>query len=621
MKQTKFNFTGNTEGLINGIEILSKKIGFEICDDGFPVNIIKTDNDFGVSVTKKNSTITFSEKHQFFRGLSFVLEYSNEEFQLKGKQCFDTVGAMFDCSRNAVLKVSAFKDIVTDMALMGYNMVMLYTEDTYEVEKYPYFGYMRGRYTYEELKECDDFADNFGIEVIPCIQTLAHLKRTLKWNHGGDIKDTADVLLVGSEDTYKFIRTLMETATKPFRSKRIHLGLDEAHGIGLGTYLRRNGYTPASELVRIHCTKVMDIAKEMGLEPMIWADMFFRIKSASGNYYEDLTGEFTDEDRKSVPKNSGLVYWDYYKETNEEYRELIRLHKQLSDDIIFAGSVWSWNRFAASNRKTLATMVPAVEECTKAGIKEAFITMWGDDGCEANIISNLYGIQLFAELCYGNSADYAYVDKRFNACTGEIGVNFRKLDLLDEFGNNQKASNASKSMLWQDPLIGLFDKHIDVENIGELYKERKEVFLKAKNSSLSAKELFEFAYRICDVLETKSDLGIRLKKYYDAHDRKELKNLCCDVIPSLIEKVNKLHVAWRELWLSTNKIFGFEEIEHRLGALIIRLESTCFRLNDFLEERISKIEELEEKRLPINPNTEGLNFTELSYRRLSVSND
>ena len=36
---------------------------------------------------------------------------------------------------------------------MGLNSMMLYTEDTYTVDNYPYFGYLRGRYSKEELKE------------------------------------------------------------------------------------------------------------------------------------------------------------------------------------------------------------------------------------------------------------------------------------------------------------------------------------------------------------------------------------------------------------------------------------------------------------------------------------
>jgi hypothetical protein len=44
------------------------------------------------------------------------------------------------------------------MALMGLNMLQLYTEDTYEVEGEPLFGYLRGKYTMRELSLIDDYA-------------------------------------------------------------------------------------------------------------------------------------------------------------------------------------------------------------------------------------------------------------------------------------------------------------------------------------------------------------------------------------------------------------------------------------------------------------------------------
>jgi len=38
-------------------------------------------------------------------------------------------------------------------------------EDSFELPDEPYFGYMRSRYSEEELCEIDDFAYMFGIEV------------------------------------------------------------------------------------------------------------------------------------------------------------------------------------------------------------------------------------------------------------------------------------------------------------------------------------------------------------------------------------------------------------------------------------------------------------------------
>ena len=105
------------------------------------------------------------------------------------------LGVMFDCSRNAVMKVETVKRYADILKKMGYNTIMLYTEDTYEVDDQPLFGYMRGRYTKEEMKEIDDYCYNLGIEVVPCIQTLAHLNCIFKWYCEYDeIKDCDDIL-------------------------------------------------------------------------------------------------------------------------------------------------------------------------------------------------------------------------------------------------------------------------------------------------------------------------------------------------------------------------------------------------------------------------------------------
>jgi hypothetical protein len=65
---------------------------------------------------------------------------------------------MIDCSRNGVLKPEAVYFFLRNMALMGLNMLQLYTEDTFEVENEPFFGYLRGKYTSKELAAIDDYA-------------------------------------------------------------------------------------------------------------------------------------------------------------------------------------------------------------------------------------------------------------------------------------------------------------------------------------------------------------------------------------------------------------------------------------------------------------------------------
>ena len=60
---------------------------------------------------------------------------------------FRKFGVMIDCSRNAVMNIAAFRRMVDILSSLGYNTIRMYTEDTYEVDGEPYFGYLRGRYS------------------------------------------------------------------------------------------------------------------------------------------------------------------------------------------------------------------------------------------------------------------------------------------------------------------------------------------------------------------------------------------------------------------------------------------------------------------------------------------
>lgn len=65
---------------------------------------------------------------------------------------------MIDCSRNGVLLPKSVYFLLNNMALMGLNMLQLYTEDTFEIEGEPFFGYLRGKYSARELASIDDYA-------------------------------------------------------------------------------------------------------------------------------------------------------------------------------------------------------------------------------------------------------------------------------------------------------------------------------------------------------------------------------------------------------------------------------------------------------------------------------
>lgn len=109
-------------------------------------------------------------KRSFFAGWACCRERlagGTAPFEQTEAPVFRGLGASFDLSRNAVMTVDALKRMLCRMALMGYNEAYLYTEDTYALPEYPFFGYQRGRYGAEDLRALDGWAAALGIELIP----------------------------------------------------------------------------------------------------------------------------------------------------------------------------------------------------------------------------------------------------------------------------------------------------------------------------------------------------------------------------------------------------------------------------------------------------------------------
>lgn len=600
----KINVTGDVDGLYEGIEILSKEMNISLSEDGIPVKAVKARGSIEVSFENGQGKIKYSEKIHFFRALGLFVETAREKqsFKTMEEPQFSLNGAMLDVSRNAVLKVSSIKYIIRKMALMGLGLMMLYTEDTYEIKDKPYFGYMRGRYTAEELKECDDYAFLFGIEIVPCIQTLAHLTEALKWSYASEIRDTEDILLVGEEKTYQFIGDMIKAVSEPFRSKKIHIGMDEAHHLGLGKYLDRNGYRRRFDIMNEHLFKVLQITEKYGLQPMIWSDMYFRLASKTGNYY-DPQAVIPEDVIERYPKEVQLVYWDYYHNDEETYVEYIRKHKKFSDTIAFAGGIWTWAGNMVNYNKTFITTNAALNACKKEGVREVFAALWGDNGAETNLLSALLGLQLFAEHGYSEDIDMEKLKKRFAFCTGGDYDSFMALSLLDAIPGTEPANimlevaNPSKFLLWQDILMGLFDKEVDGLKLKNHYLSVAERMAahSAANSEFSI--LFEFAGQLAKVLGCKGEIGSIIKNCYDNGDIEALKGIAEKELLQLYVEVNDLRSIHRRQWFELNKPFGWEIIDIRYGGLLARIDSAISRLSDYVAGKVSVLEELEEERL------------------------
>ena len=173
---------------------------------------------------------------------------------------FKHFGVMLDVSRNGVMKKETLFSFIDLIAKMGYDTLELYSEDIYKLKDRPYFGYMRGGYSVEDLKEIDQYCLKKNIELIPCIQTLAHFTNPSKGKDFIPMLDIDDILLVDDPKTYEFIEDMIRTAREAFSSKHLNIGMDEAYNLGKGNFQRKNGYEDQTSIMLRHLNKVTEIA-------------------------------------------------------------------------------------------------------------------------------------------------------------------------------------------------------------------------------------------------------------------------------------------------------------------------------------------------------------------------
>ena len=506
---------------------------------------------------------------------------------------FNSFGVMIDASRNAVMSVAGLKRFLTLLKKMGYNCVMLYTEDTYEVDGEPYFGYMRGRYTKAEMKEIDAFAAGLGITMIPCIQTLAHLNGIFRW--GKYPRDCEDILMVGDERTYELIDHMFATLSECFASRKIHIGMDEAWMLGRGKYLNKNGYESVHSIVEKHLARVCEIAKKYDYEIMLWGDMFFRSWN-DGKYYMPAC-KMPQEVVDSVPDNVTPVYWDYYHTEEADYAGMITNTKQLSKQMWFAGGAWCWRGLVPHNGYTLKTMLPALDACKKHGVKNVIFTMWGDDGGECSHFSQLPALFYLAQYAKGNR-DEESIKAKFKRFCGLDYDEFMAIDRPNEvYEYEGLPRNPSKYMFYSDYFNDFLDCTV-TEGEGQKYQAYADALHATAKKSRTYGYVFDSVAKLCDVLVIKYELGLRTRKAYEAGDKAELERLAKNEYVQVAKRIEIFAKAFEKQWMMDNKAQGFDVQDHRIGALLRRTESCRKKILAYTSGKIDRIEELDEKLLP-----------------------
>jgi hexosaminidase len=191
---------------------------------------------------------------------------------------------------------------------------------------------------------------------------------------------------------------------------------------------------------------------------------------------------------------------------------MLKAHKQMAKNVCFVGGTWCWTGMGVNYRKSLRTSEIALKVCKEEGIREVIMATFGDNGAEGNYAGVLLGMQQYAEHAYSTKVDRNMLAERFHFCTGSYMDYFIKLGGIDDLIELPEGSlwpyNPSKYLLYQDPLMGLFDKNIKGIDISGYYRKLTKELTQIAEYSADITMLFNVHAKASNVLEIKGDLGL-----------------------------------------------------------------------------------------------------------------
>ena len=289
---------------------------------------------------------------------------------------------------------------------------------------------------------------------MPCIQTLGHMEQFLQWPENAGLRDQNDVLLADSDAVYQLIEAEIRAMRGCMRSKRIHVGMDEAHGVGLGRYYEKHGAVDRFDLLNRHLARVVDICGKYGFEPIMWSDMFFRLATDHNEYY-DREAIIPQRVIDAIPAVS-LCYWDYYHQDEDFYDHMFTQHERTGRPVVFAGGCWTWAGFLPQVKRTAASMLPALKVAAQHRVQTVMATLWGDDGEETDYFLGLPMLPLFSEACWQGQG-IAMVDA-LRLGEAVTGLPAEAVQAMGEFFPDASDNREGKGLIWCDALYPLLQR-------------------------------------------------------------------------------------------------------------------------------------------------------------------
>ncbi len=546
-------------------------------EEGYSLNI---SNDDAIIIAK-------TEKGMFY-GIQTLMQllYSNDEgTYLPGITIIDYPNFKIraiadDISRGQVPTVENVKKFIRILSKFKINFFFMgYECDIFYYEKHPKIGIGRDPLTKDEIKEIDEYAKKYFMELVPLVTTTGHMDNILLVPGYEDMGEFpgAQCFDISQDKVRHFTKDILDEICTNFSSDYVHITCDELFDFGKyksRDYLTKKGKEKA--LVE-HYEFMFDILRKKGKKHVLM--------------YHDTVLKYKKV-REKLPNDIIIFFWEYFLHMN--FRHIKKLQKA-GYQVIVSPTVFSWTRNFPDIERSIYNIVGLTKYGYERNVLGTGVSSWGDFGNESFRDNRLYGFALSGAISWNtpsfeiNHFEKAFIRIFLGSMDGRIIKIFHSIALVNKLISglvaNLMAVPIFYALFWRHPFPSRRLK-INKKNLLKMMREM-ELDLKriedvrpfvTKNQDYL--DYIVMAAKIGKYYAKKNLHALKITELLKASQMRDKdKKEAIDSINVLRKDLKEIREKYQELWLRCAKPDGLKRL------------LPFYNYHDFL--LVKKIEEIE----------------------------
>jgi len=194
--------------------------------------------------------------------------------EIADRPSYPVRGLQYDVARGQTVEVEWWKRVIRELGRCKLNMLVIYGEDDYRFEAYPFLG-REGTFTPEKARELSEYARRYHVQLVPQFESLGHASAVLRHEELAGLREAGGswVFCTCNPDTWEFLDTVYGELAEQFPySQYIHVGGDEFEsGFGRCEVCRaRIAREGRNALYAEHMNRLRDLCEKHGRTMLFW---------------------------------------------------------------------------------------------------------------------------------------------------------------------------------------------------------------------------------------------------------------------------------------------------------------------------------------------------------------